>query len=151
MIPGGWDGRHEDFVWPGPGMIRLHPVGGAYSVVRQWAPDPGRYEGWYVNLEQPWRQTPLGFDTRDDVLDITIDVDGAACQLKDDDELDWLVQTGGISAVDAANISQTAETVISRIEAGSWPFDEGAWLHLVPDAGWPMPYMPDGWADTFDP
>jgi len=151
MLPGGWDGHHDDFAWRGPGMIRLHPIGCAYSVLRRWNPDTGRYQGWYVNLEQPWRRTPIGFDTRDDVLDVTVDDDLTAWQLKDDDELAWSVQAGQFSATEAARIHQTAETAISRIEARVWPFEDNAWSAFAPDPRWPAPHLPEHWDDIFGP
>jgi hypothetical protein len=39
-----------------------------------------------VNLEQPWTRTALGFDSRDDVLDVTVTDNLSQCKLKDEDE-----------------------------------------------------------------
>ena len=72
MLPGGWDGGHEDQVFPGPPTARVHPVGSGFSVLRRWDEHRRSYQGWYVNLERPWRRRPIGFDSRDDVLDLTV-------------------------------------------------------------------------------
>ena len=37
-----------------------------------WTP-AWEFLGWYVNLEEPFRRTPLGFDVRDLQLDILVD------------------------------------------------------------------------------
>src|SRR5205807_6354277 len=72
MLPGGWDGRHDDRAFAGPSTARVHPVGSGFAVLRHWDEHRRRYQGWYVNLERPWRRTPIGFDSRDDVLDLTV-------------------------------------------------------------------------------
>ena len=54
LLPGGWDGSYEDSPFPGPSMVRLHPTGASFSVIRRWDSELGRCRGWYVNLEQPW-------------------------------------------------------------------------------------------------
>lgn len=52
MLPDGWDGGYEETSFRGPSVVRLHPIGQSYSVIRSW--DAGRkaFSGWYVNLEQ---------------------------------------------------------------------------------------------------
>ncbi len=42
----------------------------AYSVIRTWCESDLRFNGWYVNLESPWVRTTVGFDSRDDILDV---------------------------------------------------------------------------------
>ena len=69
MLPGGWEGRHDDRAFAGPSTARVHPVGSGFAVLRHWDEHRRRYQGWYVNLERPWRRTQIGFDGRDDVLE----------------------------------------------------------------------------------
>ncbi len=149
MLPGGWERRHEDFTWSGPGTIRLHPQGCAYSVLRYWDGTTDHYQGWYVNLEQPWRRTPVGFDSRDDVLDILVGDDLSGARLKDEDELNWSVEVGKLSPKEATEIRLTARGVLSRIEGREWPFHDDAWTGLIPDPNWNMPQTPEGWAELF--
>lgn len=148
LLPGAWEGSHEEATWSGPHMVRLHPVGRSYSVIRAWVATEDRFDGWYVNLEQPWRRTAIGFDSRDDILDVTVSDDLSRCGLKDDDELDYAVEVGLRTAADAETARATAELVMDAIAARRWPFDEAAWRQLgrlvttepvsVP-AGWSQP------------
>ncbi len=49
--------------------MRCTPETAEFSVIRAGM-GCGRCEGWYVNLERRWSRTPIGFDSRDDVLDV---------------------------------------------------------------------------------
>lgn len=150
MLPGGWDGRHQDMTWSGPGTTRLHPPGCGFAVLRRWSDADGRYTDWYVNLERPWRRTPLGFDTCDDVLDVVVADDLSGWHLKDDDELAWSVEVGKISREEAVGIRRAADVVVALVEGRAWPFDEDAWAAFAPDPTWPMPCLPDNW-DVSEP
>lgn len=150
MLPGGWDGSHEDGTWNRPGTLRVHPHGQAWSVLRQWDSALGSYSGWYVNLEQPWRRTPLGFDSGDNVLDVVATDDLSRWWLKDEDELEWSVQVGTIPPEQAAATRAVAAVVGQAIEARAWPFGDEPWGSLAPDPGWSLPAMPPGWAERFE-
>jgi Protein of unknown function (DUF402) len=145
LLERAWDGGYERFAWRGPSTMRLHPRDAEFSVIRRWDPVTGRCRGWYVNLERRWSRTPIGFDSRDDVLDVVAEPDLSACRLKDEDELAWSVQTGEFTAAQAAAIRRTAADVCERIQAGAWPFQEAAWDRLRPEPGWPDPALPPGW------
>jgi predicted RNA-binding protein associated with RNAse of E/G family len=128
-----------------PTTVRLHPVGRCYAVIRRWNDEDCRYEGWYVNLEQPWVRTTVGYDTRDDVLDVTVDADLTNPALKDEDELTFAVETGQLRAQDARSIRDTADQAIDDVMQRRWPFDDHAWAALVPPPRQPLPVLPDGW------
>jgi protein associated with RNAse G/E len=51
---------------------------------------PGRHLGWYVNLQCPYRRTPLGIEAMDLMLDIVVEPD-MTWRWKDDDEFDEIV------------------------------------------------------------
>src|SRR5687768_15118107 len=36
FIPGTWNGERRQTTWERPPVVRLHPVGRAYSVIRTW-------------------------------------------------------------------------------------------------------------------
>jgi hypothetical protein len=150
LAPDGWDGGHEDFTWPGPGMLRLHPLGSHYSVLRRFDPHEGRYRGWYVNLERSWRRTPVGFDSRDDVLDVVVADDLATWGLKDEDELGWSVEVGTFTSEQAEDVRRVAVTAGAAIEARSFPFVDELYHGLTPLPEWPLPRLPAMWAEPFD-
>lgn len=144
-LPGGWDGGHRVEPWSGPPMVRLHPVGRPYAVLRAWDGAEAAFSGWYVNLEQPWRRTAVGFDTRDHLLDVLVDDDLGGWQLKDDDELDWAVEVGIYAAAEAGTVRDAGRQAVADVEERRWPFDEAAWVPLAPRRGWPAPELPDAW------
>ena len=81
-----------------------HPVAGPRRVARPRRPDVAAarralcrlalldgaeraFAGWYVNLQEPFRRTPIGYDTYDLELDVWIPA-GGEWSFKDDDLLD---------------------------------------------------------------
>lgn len=139
-----WAGGHEDRVFPGPPTLRLHMWGTAHAVIRRWSFDHDCAYGWYVNPEQPWIRTPIGFDSRDDTLDVTVQDDLSSWALKDEDELEWKVESGALSAPEAEAIRAEAERAIASLERRAWPFVDD-WSRLRPDPAWPIPRVLPGW------
>ena len=119
------------------GTLLLHEFGRAHSIWLFWR-DDGSFTGWYVNLERPWRPTPVGFDTHDEVLDVMIDVDGG-WRWQDEDELEEAKAVGLLDDEDGARIRREGERVIAE-----WPFPTG-WEEWRPDPGWPLCELPNGW------
>ena len=149
MEPGGWDGSAREIgSWEGPPSIRVHPVGRSYSVIRWWDEASARHRGWYVNLEQPWIRTAIGFDSRDDVLDVVVAGDLSSCVLKDDDELGYAVEIGTFSASQAENIRAAAEAAVDDVNQRRWPFDESAWSRFRPPLDVTSPALPNGWDEA---
>lgn len=142
-----WDGTREERVWNQSPVVRLHPVGRSYSVIRTWHTSEARYRGWYVNLEQPWVRTTVGFDSRDDVLDVTVSDDLNVCTLKDEDELRFAVGEGKLTSGEADAIRATAESAITDVTARRWPFHETAWEALEPMNDSEPLRLPSGWAN----
>jgi hypothetical protein len=145
LIPGTWDGSRRLSRWERPPAVRLHPVGRGYAVIRTWLAHEGRFDGWYVNLEQPWPRTPVGFDTRDDVLDVTVSDDLSEWQLKDADELEFAVEVGVVTAIEAESIRAAAESAIDDIARRAWPFNDAAWWDALPSSTLRPAKLPDAW------
>ncbi len=102
-----------------------------------------RLAGWYVNLEEPLRRTPIGFDTTDLVLDLEVRPD-RSWSWKDEDELAECLRRSLFTPEEAARIRAEGERAARRIEAGEPPFD-GSWSDWRPDPAWPVPTLPPGW------
>jgi len=104
----------------------------------------GEFLGWYVNLEDPPRESDIGFDTTDHVLDVLIPPDRSTWTWKDEDELDEAVALGLFTSEQAeafrAEGERAARTIIERRP----PFDE-PWEEWRPDPAWPRPQLPEGW------
>lgn len=117
--------------WRAPGVLQLWPRGAAHTV---WH----FADGWYVNLQEPFRRTEVGLDTADQLLDLVRSHDGR-WRRKDEHELALAVARGYWSEAEAAAIRAEAERVIA---ADRFPT---GWEGWQPDPGWPAPRLPEGW------
>jgi Protein of unknown function (DUF402) len=139
LAAGCWE--HEDARWYGTRLV-IAEAGAAHSVYVMWGEDGG-FLGWYVNLEKPWRESALGFDTTDHLLDIWIDPD-RSWRWKDEDHLAEAVDVGLFTQQKAEEIRAEGERAIERIEAWTAPFAEG-WEAWQPDREWLLPELDEGW------
>lgn len=131
----------EDARWFG-GRLVIAEADAAHSIYLTWD-EAGELIGWYVNLEDPWRKSPFGFDTTDHLLDVWIDPD-RSWRWKDEDHLAEALEIGLFTAEEAKAMRAEGERVIERIETWSAPFDEG-WEEWRPDPDWPLPSIRAGW------
>lgn len=133
----------EDAVWQRD-LLRLMYPGRPYSIWLLWDVDPRRLLCWYVNLEDPFARTAIGFDTADHELDVVIRPD-LTWYLKDEDELDAMVQEDLIPERRGVEIRQMAKQAISLVEQRKPPFSDG-WERWAPDPVWTRPELPHNWA-----
>jgi len=87
-----------DRLWTGGGALRLSSPGAAHSVLALWSAGHERMLGWHINLEEPLRRTPLGFDYMDQLLDVIVSPDCGTWTWKDEAEFEEAQATGVISA-----------------------------------------------------
>jgi hypothetical protein len=127
-----YEQRIVDRPWRAPGVVQLTRHGEAHSVTVF----PGG--GWYVNLQEPLRRTPIGFDTADQLLDLVRSPRGE-WRWKDEHELVDAVARGYIGADEAATIRAEGERVIANDG-----FPTG-WEDFEPDPTWQVPRLPSGW------
>lgn len=140
--PHPWAGRDR---WHGHGVLQLQRPGEMHAL---WVFSEGAeraLSAWYVNLQEPFRRTPIGFDTQDLELDVVVRPDGS-WELKDDEELDPWVERGRWTAAEVAEIRAEGARLTAELEAGRrWWSDE--WAAWEPDPSWPVPTVPADWAD----
>jgi hypothetical protein len=127
-------------------VLMLLAPGEWYAVWLMWWHDSGEFWQWYVNLQLPFTRRPVGFDTADKTLDITVDPSGA-WKWKDEDEFAYAQELGLITALEAAEVRRAADKAIACIEARRYPFD-GEWLAWRPDPGWRIPGIAAGWDEA---
>ncbi|MBL0345175.1 MAG: DUF402 domain-containing protein [Anaerolineales bacterium] len=72
--------------WKRTDVLMLIVPGEAFSTYLMRETDTKNLDCWYVNLQEPIRRTPIGFDTMDHTLDIVINPDMSEWKWKDDDE-----------------------------------------------------------------
>lgn len=129
-----WDDtRALSFAWPG----RPHAVLLMWDV--SWLP-----RSWYVNLQDPLRRTPVGFDYLDLELDAIVDLDRSSWRWKDEDELAKAIERGHLTEERATGMRAEGEDLVRRIVDRTPPFDRD-WLDWRPHPSWGVPELPAGW------
>ncbi len=119
-----------------------------YSVWFFWEHDGASrsFGAYYLNMEEPFRRSSIGFDTNDHALDIVVGPD-FAWRMKDEEDFESLVLSGGYSEEFAAQVRADAQGAIDLIETRGSPFCDG-WEDWEPDASWPVPELPPDWAEV---
>lgn len=114
-----------------------------------WVFRQGRFDGWYVNLEEPasrWsNHVVAGVDTSDHGLDVVVSAN-RSWRWKDEPEFaEYTGEPGYWTAADAQLIRAEGRSVVAELEAGGFPFD-GTWCDFRPDELWaPDPLPAPGW------
>jgi hypothetical protein len=141
--PGDWptpDGRHPwhgKERWHGHGALMLQRPGDAYAIRVFWSGAERGFHGWYINLQEPFRRTAIGYDTQDLELDIWVPVAGR-WQLKDDDMLEQRIDEGRFTPTQVAATRAEAKRIPDDLDAGRrWWSDD--WARWRPDPTWPTP------------
>ncbi len=98
---------------------------------------------WYINMEEPFQRTTLGFDCLDLMLDIVAAPDLSTWRWKDEDELEEAARFGVISSAKADELRHEGEKAIHWLQSGKSPFNE--WIRWTPDPLCPIPVLPEGW------
>jgi len=140
----GWELR--DHEWRRGRTLHLLRPGVAHAIHLWWPPPDWRFGGWNINLQEPIRPTPLGFDFMDHLLDVVIDPD-LSWRWKDEEELEEAVRLGLLTRQAADGIRAEGERVIAQLEAREPPFCDG-WERWRPNPAWPIPGLPAGWDEV---
>jgi hypothetical protein len=138
--PHPWSGRDS---WSGHGVLQLQRPGEMHAVWVFWEGPRRELAGWYVNIQEPFRRTSIGFDTQDLELDIVVEPDGA-WSWKDDEQMESWVERGRWTPEEVAAIRAEGTRVTADLEAGRrwWSEDWAAW---EPNPAWPVPEIVEGW------
>jgi predicted RNA-binding protein associated with RNAse of E/G family len=132
-----------DAEWQYGDTLFLARPGAAHSIHVMWAPGNRSFVGWYVNLQEPLRRTPVGFDFMDHEIDIVVHPD-LSWAWKDEDHLDRAATDNRYSAAEIVGIREEGERVTQLITSGASPFSDG-WESWQPPPGWTAPELPAGW------
>ncbi len=138
-----WDGGYEDRTWGRNRVLILNEEGDPFSIWLIWDDKSGELLEWYINLEDPWRRTALGFDSRDRVLDIVVSPDLTEWKWKDEDEFQWRLEQGGAPRPLNASVRSDGLVALERLRDPGRNF--GRWLSWKPDPLWTVPPVAQGW------
>lgn len=134
----------EEYVWRHD-TLRLMLPNRSHSVLLFWSVQDGvrRLQKLFVNMEEPFRRTAVGFDTQDHTLDIEVTPD-LAWRWRDSEELENHVAerfyTPALASAARAEGTRAIEAML-RLEH---PCMHG-WPEWSPPAAWDVPRFIDGW------
>ena len=139
-----WDGGYQDLEWHSVNVLTLYRPGDMHSVWRAWRSTTGDLAWRYVNLEEPWQRTAIGFDSKDLYLDLWSEPDGSKWRWKDEDELAWMVAHGRVTPEQSSVVRAEGERALIRISRREPPHDRD-WDQWKADPAWPIPALPANW------
>jgi hypothetical protein len=120
--------------WDGHGVLMLQRPDEAHAVWVFWDGPDRELACWYVNLQEPFRRTPTGYDTQDLELDLVVHPDGRV-EVKDDELLDQRVEEGRFTQDQGHAIRANGLRLERNLREGlRWwdPF----WALWEPDPAW---------------
>ena len=132
-----------DDVWRDKSVLHLVTPGAAHAVWAMWE-EGGEFLRWYVNIQEPLRRSPVGFDYMDQMLDLVVAPDLTEWHWKDEEELEEEFAHGLMTRAEVDAVKAEGERVLRLIEDRSSPFGD-SWQLWRPDASWPIPGLPAGW------
>ena len=147
-MPGGrhaWN-RGPGTCWVGHGVLMVQRPGDDHALWHFWDGPDREFEAWYVNIQEAFRRTPIGFDTRDLELDIVVPVAGN-WYFKDREALAGHVERGHYTAEQVERVIALGDDLGAALEAGRRWWDD-RWASWTPDPSWGPTAVPDGWADV---
>jgi predicted RNA-binding protein associated with RNAse of E/G family len=126
--------------------LRLIIPGDAHSTLLIWR-EPWKLLRWYINLEEPFRRTPMGFDYMDQTLDIVVQPDMSSWRWKDEDEFEEAKAAEIFTPDEARAIHAEGKRALERLLARKSPFDE-RWENWRPDPAWRHPEITSDWDES---
>jgi len=141
-----WDGGYGELRWRDMNVLMLHRPGDMHSVWRAWHAATWEVAWRYVNLEEPWTRTAIGFDSKDLYLDLWSERDGTEWHWKDEDEAAWAAENGRITPEVLEAARAEGSRAVARIQRGDPPHDRD-WDAWRPDPSWTVPFLPDAWKE----
>jgi len=130
--------------WEGGDVLYLIHAGLGYTFIGWWD-DDHIFGGWKIDLVEPVRRTPLGFDYMDQLLDIVVNADRSTWKWKDEDEVSEAQVRGIFTAEQVRDLYRRGERAIQSLQSNEPPFD-GGWESWRPYPAWQVTFdLPQGW------
>ena len=142
-FPGGahpWSGKGR---WSGHGVLQLQRPGEMHAVWVFWNGPERELGAWYVNIQEPFRRSSLGFDTQDLELDIVVSPDGS-WRWKDAEKVDGWIEQGRWTRAEVDEIRAEGDRIGAELDAGRRWWDD-RWAEWRPDPSWSAVPLPRGW------
>jgi len=118
----------------------------SYAVWHFWDGPERAFAGWYLNLQDPFRRTAVGYDTQDLELDVWMPSHGS-WSFKDEELLEVRVREGRFTRDEVASIRTLGDEIGAMLDRGEQWWDE-SWTTWQPDPVWRGPALPGGWENA---
>jgi hypothetical protein len=137
----------HEYTWREDALRLMFP-GRSHAVLLFWGGEAGARKllKYFVNLEEPFRRTAIGFDTQDHTLDIDVTPE-LTWRWRDEQELTNHVTEGFYTAALAAAARREGEDVIAALRRRDHECLRG-WPQWRPPADWGIPPLVAGWDTT---
>ena len=138
--------RLVDVEWHGSGCLYVSEPDSWHVVMYFWSDDHTIFDHWYVNLQTPYKRTPLGFDYLDQELDLVIRPD-RSWSVKDEDRFESAIARGVIDRPHATRVRQEVDRVVASLDDPTSVFNQG-WERWTPPGEFAVPALPAGWDEV---
>jgi hypothetical protein len=129
--------------WHGHGTLMVQRPAEDHAVWHFWDGPDRQLVCWYINLQEAFRRTQIGYDTQDLELDIIVLTDGTWA-FKDRELLEQRQREGRFTAHQVERVVALGDELAAELDAGRRWWDE-RWGSWEPDPGWTPGTLPDGW------
>jgi protein associated with RNAse G/E len=109
-----------------------------------WETGTRNLDCWYINLQEPFRRTRIGFDTMDLMLDLVVSPSMSTWRWKDADEFAEAERIGLYSSVQARAIRAEGERAIRLLTTQRRSLYEH-WANWHADPEWEIPRLSSLW------
>lgn len=116
-------------VWHTHHVLSVTRRGEAHSIWHMWD-EEWRFKCWYVQLQDPLRESPGVVETMDHALDVVVAPDGT-WRWKDEEDFAEAIALRVFTPEEAAAVREEGERVIA---APRWPTGWETWRPWLPDA-----------------
>jgi len=133
-----------DCQWQRTDVLMLIVPGEGFSTYLMWETGTKNIDCWYVNLQEPVRRTSIGFDTKDNMLDVVISPDMTTWHWKDDREFVESQKVSFYSDEKAREIRAEGERAIQLITNDRRSFYK-QWEKWQANPEWEIPKLSPHW------
>jgi hypothetical protein len=133
-----------DFQWKRTDVLMFIVPDEGFSTYLMWETGTKILDCWYVNLQEPVCRTSIGFDTKDNMLDIVISPDMSTWRWKDDDEFVAAQKVGFYSPEKAQEIWAEGERAIKLITKERRDLYK-KWKMWQANPEWELPILSPDW------
>ena len=133
--------------WQRTDVLMLIVPGEAFSTYIMWETGTKNLDCLYVNLQDPIKRTPIGFDTMDHTLDIVISPDMNEWEWKDEDEFSAAQKVGFYSKEKVSEVYNEGEKAVRLITSERRSLYE-EWKNWQANPEWEFPKLSPIWSEV---